>query len=116
MHQRTIAATCRQTRIGSIVLLLAMLCQARTLAQTPAQTAQTAASDSAQTIRGTILQIDGDDIVIDLGRARVSESQSLTVYRAIDVRHPITHRVLRDRFAIGNVVVVQAGTQRLRLP
>lgn len=68
-----------------------------------------AQAESAQPIRATILQIDGEDIVIDLGKVRVSEGQTLTVYRAIEVRHPITHRALRDRFAIGSLAIVQPG-------
>jgi hypothetical protein len=70
--------------------------------------AQAQAKD-AQPVRGTILQLDGEDIVIDLGKQRVSAAQALTVYRAIEVRHPITHRALRDRFAIGTISIVQPG-------
>jgi hypothetical protein len=57
----------------------------------------------------TILHIDGDEIVIDAGRARVESAHELIVYRAIEVRHPITRKLLRDRFVIGSLQVVQPG-------
>ena len=58
---------------------------------------------------GTILQLDGADVVLDLGAAQLDREQQLTVYRAIEVRHPISGKRLRDRFAIGHLRVIQTG-------
>lgn len=60
-------------------------------------------------LRATVVQVDGQDIVIDLGQAQLPASLELTVYRPLEVRHPITGKRIRDRFAIGVVRVVQPG-------
>jgi len=70
---------------------------------------RSAAADGTQTLQATIVQIDGDDVVIDAGDAVVGDAQSLTVYRTLEVRHPVTRKTLRDRFVIGALVVSQAG-------
>lgn len=70
--------------------------------------AQPSAADAPQAA-GTILQLDGADVLLDLGSAQLDRAQQLTVYRAIEVRHPVTGKRLRDRFPIGHVSVVQAG-------
>src|SRR5258706_15313896 len=105
MLQRNLEAGGR-TRTFTVPLALAILLSQ---AQAHAQTAPQAQAQSAQPIRGTILHIDGEEVVVDLGKTRVSDTQSLTVYRAIEVRHPITHRALRDRFVIGTLAIVQVG-------
>lgn len=61
-------------------------------------------------LRATIVQVDRDDVVIDVGAAQLTPAtQQLTVYRPLEVRHPITGKKLRDRFAIGTVRIVQPG-------
>jgi hypothetical protein len=60
-------------------------------------------------LRATVLDIDGEDVVIDLGAAQLTPSTKLTVYRALEVRHPVTGKRIRDRFAIGALRVVQPG-------
>jgi len=72
----------------------------------------TAAARTAQAdgpVRATVLHIDGDEIVIDLGRSQLSPAQTLVVYRTLEVRHPLSRKLLRDRFVIGELQVVQAG-------
>jgi hypothetical protein len=60
-------------------------------------------------VRGTVLHIDGDEIVIDLGRNQLERATGLTVYRTLEVRHPVTRKLLRDRFVIGSLQVIQPG-------
>ncbi len=60
--------------------------------------------------RGTIVRIDGDDILVDVAGAEARKGLELTVYRSIEVRHPLTRKKLRDRFAIGVVGLTQPGT------
>jgi hypothetical protein len=80
-----------------------------TVANTRAQ--PTAAATDSGSLRVSIVHIDGDDIVIDAGADSVKHVAQLTVYRTLEVRHPITHKVLRDRFAIGALSVVQTGAR-----
>src|SRR5882672_807660 len=63
----------------------------------------------AQAATATIVHIDGAEVVIDLGKREVTPAQALIVYRTLEVRHPITHKLLRDRFVIGELRVVQPG-------
>lgn len=70
---------------------------------------RSAAADPTQTLRATIVQIDGDDVVIDAGQSAIGDAHALTVFRALEVRHPVTRKTLRDRFAIGALSVAQAG-------
>jgi len=58
---------------------------------------------------GTILQLDGADVLLDLGSTVLSRAQKLTVYRGIEVRHPLSGKRLRDRFVIGQLSVTQTG-------
>jgi len=69
----------------------------------------TAPALANEPLRATVLDIDGEDVVIDAGAAQLASSKTLTVYRTIEVRHPITGKRLRDRFAIGLLRVVQTG-------
>jgi len=74
--------------------------------------AQPRAADGRATERvrdATVVQIDGGDVYIDVGRGAVSVGASFEVLRPIETRHPLTRAVLRDRFPIGRLVVVQVG-------
>lgn len=72
--------------------------------------AGTPSSTSTEAARATIVRIDGQDVFLDVGAGVVRGEQALTVYRSIVVRHPVSGVSLRDRFAIGSLVVRQAGT------
>lgn len=66
----------------------------------------------AQDGSATIVRIEGDDVFLDAGEERVSVGDDLEVRRTIEVRHPITRRVLRDWFPVGHIRV---ATVRARL-
>ena len=72
-------------------------------------TASTADDQQGRMI-GTIVRIDGEDLVLDLGAGAVTVGDRLEVRRAITVLHPITRQRLRDRFVIGRVQVYQVGS------
>ena len=57
----------------------------------------------------TVVRIDGDDVYLDVGRATVAPGAMFELLRPIETRHPLTRAVLRDRFPIGRLVVVQVG-------
>ncbi|HEX7480639.1 MAG TPA: hypothetical protein VF331_22755 [Polyangiales bacterium] len=90
IHLARVAATL--TLLGPLLLMAAATSAA---AQAP--------------VHATIVQIDADEVVIDVGGARLDGVRALTVYRGLEVRHPVTHALLRDRFAIGVLRVVQPG-------
>lgn len=59
---------------------------------------------------GTVVRVDGDLLVVDLGRgAGLTEGQRVPVLRPITVRHPITGQSLRDRFPLGTLQVYSVG-------
>ena len=54
-----------------------------------------------------VLRIEGADAFVDLGRADTTQpGERLRVYRVVEARHPATGKVLRDRFLLGEVVVL----------
>ena len=68
-----------------------------------------AQAPGAETVEATVVRIDGEDILVDVGGARVASGTELSLYRAIEVRHPVSRRVLRDRFVIGRLRITQPG-------
>ena len=57
----------------------------------------------------TVVALDGDQLVLDLGKSMLAPGASLRLYRTIEVKHPVTGKPLRDRFPNGSARVVQAG-------
>ncbi len=59
---------------------------------------------------GTVVRVDGDLLMVDLGRgAGLEEGQRVPVFRPITVRHPITGQSLRDRYPLGTLQVYSVG-------
>lgn len=62
-----------------------------------------AAPAQAQRVEGTILQIEENELLVDLGRADgVEPGNAVRLYRRVVVEHPLTHRRLEDRFPLGD--------------
>lgn len=62
--------------------------------------------------RGTVLQIDGPDVYIDLGTSDgVLEGTELALLHVIEATHPVTRRKVRDTFRLGQLTVVKAGSR-----
>lgn len=57
----------------------------------------------------SIVRIEGDDVFIDAGADRVSTGDELDVRRSIEIRHPVSRRVLRDRFVVGRLRIGTVG-------
>ncbi|MBI5489162.1 MAG: hypothetical protein HY905_17635 [Deltaproteobacteria bacterium] len=69
-----------------------------------------AAPASAQRVEGTILQIDGSEILVDLGSVDgVSPGEPVMLYRRVSVEHPLTHRRIEDRFPLGAEQLTQVA-------
>ncbi|MBN1772207.1 MAG: hypothetical protein JXB32_13145 [Deltaproteobacteria bacterium] len=68
------------------------------------------ASAQAQRVEGTILQIDQNELLVDLGRVDgVSPDDPVRLYRRIVVEHPVTHRRLEDRFPLGDETLAEVA-------
>lgn len=63
------------------------------------------------TTEGTVIAIDSGDLVIDLGNARgAREGQTVELWRPLRLKHPVTGKILSDRFRIGTVRLTQVQT------
>ncbi|MDD9934501.1 MAG: hypothetical protein OXT09_12905 [Myxococcales bacterium] len=76
----------------------------------PGALAAQEAPPQAEPLRATIVHIDGNDVFVDVDASRAQPGSSLTVYRRVEVRHPVTRRKLVDRFPIGVLRVERAGS------
>jgi hypothetical protein len=67
-----------------------------------------AAASAPGEIEGTVLAIDADDLVIDLGQASgLAPGAIVELWRPFKLKHPVTGKVLTDRFRIGALAVGQ---------
>lgn len=66
-------------------------------------------------IEGTVLAIQGDELVLDLGGARGAvDGAQVEIWRPLKLKHPVTGKVLVDRFRIGTLDLTQVrGTMSL---
>jgi hypothetical protein len=70
-----------------------------------------AAASTARDVEGAVLAIQGDELVLDLGSGRGAfDGASVEIWRPIKVKHPVTGRVLTDRFRIGTLELTQVRT------
>ena len=60
-------------------------------------------------LSATVVALDAEQLVLDVGKERVKVGDTLRLYRTIEVKHPLTGKLLRDRFPNGSVRVTQAG-------
>ena len=60
-------------------------------------------------LTGAVIGLDGDDLILDLGAADgLAEGAVVELWRPIKIKHPVTGKVLTDRFRIGTLEVHQA--------
>ena len=60
------------------------------------------------TIEATVLAIQGDELVLDLGTASgATDGTSVELWRPVKLKHPVTGKMLTDRFHIGMLAIVQ---------
>ncbi len=89
---RASAATCALTLALSAVA-------------TPARAQIQPAGDE---IAGTVLSIDDEELVLDLGVGQGLETgTSVEIWRPLRLKHPVTGRVFSDRFRLGTIVIDQ---------
>lgn len=77
-------------------------------AQPAAQARPGAAARGQVEVQGVVLEINQDDLVLDLGAATgVTENQVIEIWRPFKLKHPVTGRILTDRFKIGQIQIGQ---------
>ncbi|GAC1357294.1 MAG: hypothetical protein NVSMB47_10500 [Polyangiales bacterium] len=61
-------------------------------------------------VTGAVVQLDSGDVVIDLGAQRGASIGALVeLWRPVTIKHPVTGKLLTDRFRIGALRVFQVG-------
>ncbi len=76
--------------------------------QASAQPAPPAASAPVE-ISGTVLGLDENDLIIDMGEGQgLHEGSVVEIWRPLKLKHPVTGKVLSDRFQIGTLQILQA--------
>jgi hypothetical protein len=59
-------------------------------------------------VEGTVLAIQNDEITVDLGATRgASGGASAELWRPVKLKHPVTGKILTDRFRIGSIELTQ---------
>ncbi|MFO0586319.1 MAG: hypothetical protein U0441_02205 [Polyangiaceae bacterium] len=78
-------------------------------AQSKGATAASAkATATASEVTGTVLVIDKDDLVFDVGTdAGADGTMTLDLWRPLSLKHPVTGKVITDRFKIGQIQLTQ---------
>ena len=67
-----------------------------------------ASADTTTIVEGTLVSIDGHDLVLDLGASRgMSEGEIVELWRPLRVKHPVTGKILVDRFRVGALRIGQ---------
>jgi len=73
------------------------------------------AAAAAQRTEGTVLQVSGNELLVDLGADDgIAPGDAVRIYRRIVVEHPISHRSIEDRFPIGEEQLEQVA-QRMSI-
>lgn len=64
----------------------------------------------AAPVEGVVVKVDGDEVVIDIGRAAgLPAGEPVHLFRRMVVQHPISGATIEDRFPIGAVTPAQVG-------
>jgi hypothetical protein len=59
-------------------------------------------------VRATVVSLDGEDLVVDLGAGQgATEGSLVELWRPVKLRHPVSGRILEDRFRIGTLQLTQ---------
>jgi hypothetical protein len=78
--------------------------------QGPADAADPTISPKETTIVGNVVKLDSGDVVIDVGAKKgAATGDVLELWRPLTVKHPVTGKLLTDRFRIGSVKISQVG-------
>jgi hypothetical protein len=66
------------------------------------------AAPAGASVEGAVLAIQGEDLVVDLGAARGAvDGAVVEIWRPLKLKHPVSGKVLTDRFRIGALELTQ---------
>jgi len=59
-------------------------------------------------VEGYVVEVQQGDLVLDVGvSARLVVGQRVQIWRPLSIKHPVTKRIVKDRFLIGELEIVQ---------
>jgi hypothetical protein len=59
-------------------------------------------------VQGTVLALDKDELIVDLGSAAgATENLVVELWRPLKLKHPVTGKIVADRFKIGQIQISQ---------
>ncbi len=74
-----------------------------------AQPARPSSQAAKAELTGAVIGLDGDDLILDLGAADgLADGAVVELWRPLKIKHPVTGKVLTDRFRIGTLEIRQA--------
>src|SRR5262249_18333187 len=74
----------------------------------PAAPAAAASAAATTDVLGTVLAIQGEELVVDLGAGSgATDGASVEIWRPIKLKHPVTGKAIDDRFQIGSLELLQ---------
>lgn len=74
-----------------------------------AQPAKPLSGAAAGELTGAVIGLDGEDLILDVGAADgLADGAVVELWRPIKIKHPVTGKVLVDRFRIGTLEIHQA--------
>lgn len=87
--------------------LVGFVCAMAAASLSPSAGAQPAPS-AGSAVEGRVLDVQGTDLVLDLGASTgLRDGDVVQIWRPLALRHPVTKRLVSDRFLIGELVLVQ---------
>jgi len=79
-----------------------------TLGRPPSPAVTAPVKSTGADVEGAVLALQGDDLIVDLGATRgASAGVTVEIWRPIKLKHPVTGKVLTDRFRIGSLELTQ---------
>ena len=73
---------------------------------------QGAARAQTRDTEGYVVRVDGDDVIVDVaGKVGAAEGDVLELWRPLRLKHPVTGRVVTDRFSIGRLVLKEVRSE-----
>ena len=107
MRKRSGAPRAGLRRACTCVLAASIVLATSSASAQPKGTVGAVASASSE-VTGTVLVIDKDDLVFDVGTdAGASDTMTLDLWRPLSLKHPVTGKVISDRFKIGQIQLTQ---------